>query len=300
MTFEPDDSQVILIPSDRIRPFQGQPRTHFDKDKLRALAASMKKNGQKVAVVVQPTNPPSSFCELVDGERRWIAADMVGIKELKGIVVPWQSFEERFEESAVFNFCRESHTKLETMRALLRIRKNKGYTYDELGERFGMSRGSVYLYLQLENLNPEVIEKYLEDYVPEENKLSLMVAVDLSKFHPSKQEAHAFHIVSNKMTGIQARMYLERAASKSGDQIRNADWTDRKQWQRIRGFLTVALNRVDSLLSIEVKDLKTTLSSRSETDLKMMVEDIQDNIERLKSLQDLVKEVNGNRLKALK
>ncbi len=273
---------VVLIPLSAIKPFEGQPRIHFDPEKLNGLAASMKRIGQKVPVTVVPDGP--NKYEIVDGERRWRAAAIAGIESLKAIVEPRKPVEEQFEDSAIFNFCREEHTHLETSRMLVRLRKARGYTYRDLAERFGKSPQWVWMYVSLENLSPVVVAKYTEG----ENSLSMSTLVELAKFPQPAQVVHAQHIAAKGMSVVTARLYLEGEARKAGKSIRSADWSPRKLFQRITSFLGTVQSRTEGLMTIDRRELESALLSRKAGERKAMVEEINESIQSLEILRSAV------------
>jgi len=76
--------QNKTIPVTRIIRSTTNPRTIFDEAKLKELANSMLQKGQLEAITVRPVD--DNF-ELVDGERRYRAAKIAGLKELKAVVL---------------------------------------------------------------------------------------------------------------------------------------------------------------------------------------------------------------------
>ena len=75
--------RVERVPLTRIRPCPLQPRKDFSEDALRELADSIKERG-----IVQPliVRSRAEGFELIAGERRWRAAQMVGLTEAPVIV----------------------------------------------------------------------------------------------------------------------------------------------------------------------------------------------------------------------
>lgn len=70
----PTARQEVAVSS--IRPGEAQPRTYFDEAALERLAADIRQHG-----ILQPllVRPAGAGYELVDGERRWRAAQMAGL-----------------------------------------------------------------------------------------------------------------------------------------------------------------------------------------------------------------------------
>lgn len=75
------EGEIIVVPVERVRPFEDQPRTFFEQNRLYRLSLSIKKLGQKHPVLLTPldtdTGDTDDFdYEIVDGERRWRACQM--------------------------------------------------------------------------------------------------------------------------------------------------------------------------------------------------------------------------------
>src|SRR5206468_3873096 len=74
---------LTLVPLRDVHPNPEQPRKHFDDEKLRELAASIKAHGLLQPIVVRPT---AAGLELVAGERRFRAAQLAGVDRLPALV----------------------------------------------------------------------------------------------------------------------------------------------------------------------------------------------------------------------
>lgn len=72
----------VALAIDEIHPSRLNPRKHFDQDKLKALAESMRASGQIEALLVRPSKEKAGAYELINGERRWRAAALVGFTHL--------------------------------------------------------------------------------------------------------------------------------------------------------------------------------------------------------------------------
>lgn len=68
----------MMLSIDQVKPDPNQPRRTFNEEKMKALEASMKDNGFRIQypIIINGGNI------IVDGERRWRAAKVVGIKEV--------------------------------------------------------------------------------------------------------------------------------------------------------------------------------------------------------------------------
>ena len=70
---------VQMIPIGQIHPNPDQPRKHFDEVALESLAASIRSAGLMQPVVVRPSSTVVGGYQLVVGERRWRAAQLIGL-----------------------------------------------------------------------------------------------------------------------------------------------------------------------------------------------------------------------------
>src|SRR3974390_1060638 len=71
--------RVQRVPLDRIRPCPFQPRKDFSAEALRELADSIKEQGIVQPLIVRERN---GHLELIAGERRWRAAQLLGLTEV--------------------------------------------------------------------------------------------------------------------------------------------------------------------------------------------------------------------------
>jgi ParB family transcriptional regulator, chromosome partitioning protein len=71
--------RVQNVPLNRIRPSALQPRKQFSEESLKELADSIREQG-----IVQPliVRPRGEFFELIAGERRWRAAQLLHLPEV--------------------------------------------------------------------------------------------------------------------------------------------------------------------------------------------------------------------------
>ena len=79
-----DESTLRDLPVELIRRGQYQPRSAIDPEGLEALAQSIRSQGILQPVQVRPLADGVHY-ELLAGERRWRAAQMVGLAEVPAI-----------------------------------------------------------------------------------------------------------------------------------------------------------------------------------------------------------------------
>mgnify|MGYP000371508152 CR=1 FL=1 len=148
-----------------IDPNAGQPRKHFDNEKLEELAQSISTYGIVQPIIVQKNGPRYT---IIAGERRYRAARIAGLKEVPVIIKEF-SEAELMEVSLVENLQREDLNPIEEAQAMRMLMDEHHLTQDELSTRLGKSRSAVANTLRLLAL-PEGVR-------------SMVVAGDLSSGH---------------------------------------------------------------------------------------------------------------------
>jgi ParB family transcriptional regulator, chromosome partitioning protein len=78
-----DPAPQRRIPIELIRPGMFQPRRRFDEAELDALAQSIREKGIIQPLLVRPVVGEEAAFELIAGERRWRAAQRVGMHEVR-------------------------------------------------------------------------------------------------------------------------------------------------------------------------------------------------------------------------
>ncbi len=146
--------QLKSISIDLIRRGRYQPRIDIKAETLRELADSIKSQGIVQPIVVRPIEDPNRF-EIVAGERRWRAAQIVGLHEIPAIVRD-VSDQAAASIALIENIQREQLNPLEEAQGLHRLIHEFGMTHQDVAEAIGRSRASVSNLLRLLELAGEV------------------------------------------------------------------------------------------------------------------------------------------------
>ena len=156
----PQGAQPRLVPIELIRAGAFQPRRHFAEEELAALARSIREKGILQPLLVRPAAGEEAAYELVAGERRWRAAQRVGLHEVPVILRPLAD-SEALEIALVENLQREDLPPLDEAEAYSRLLREFGRTQASLAEAVGKSRSHVANTLRLLSL-PEPVRRRLE------------------------------------------------------------------------------------------------------------------------------------------
>lgn len=152
----PDDIKGLTeVDIDLVRANPNQPRKHFDEDALNELAASIKKHGLIMPIVVN--NIEDGRYMIIAGERRYRASKIAGLRKIP-VVIRQYSDREVKEISLIENLQREDLNPIEAANAMKQLMDEYRLTQEELAERIGKSRPAVTNTLRLLSLSPEVID----------------------------------------------------------------------------------------------------------------------------------------------
>jgi ParB family chromosome partitioning protein len=165
------------IPIELIRPGAFQPRRRFAEAELDALAQSIREKGILQPLLVRPLAGEEAAFELVAGERRWRAAQRVGIHEVPVIVRPLGD-SEALEIALVENLQREDLSPLEEADAYTRLMEEFGRTQASLAEAVGKSRSHIANTVRLLSLPAPVRRRLEEGELSAGHARALLAAAD--------------------------------------------------------------------------------------------------------------------------
>ncbi len=110
------------IPVTAIHLPEQQPRRYFDKDKMTGLVESIKQHGILEPLLVRPRE--SDSYELVAGERRFRAAQELGLEEVP-VIIREMSSTEAFQLALIENLQREDLNPIEETEGVLQLLSSK-------------------------------------------------------------------------------------------------------------------------------------------------------------------------------
>ena len=159
-TLSAADGTPIKVAIDKIRPNHLQPRRHFEPESLGELASSIKQHGLAQPIIVS-FDPVSRSYELIAGERRWRAHQLLGMREIEVVVRTPKDDKHRLAIAMIENLQREDLNPIEVALGYLRLMKEFGINQTELGTEVGKSKSGISNTLRLLEL-PEEIQKSLQ------------------------------------------------------------------------------------------------------------------------------------------
>jgi ParB family chromosome partitioning protein len=150
---ERSDHDLREIPIMEIGPNPYQPRTRFDEEAIKELAASIRATGVLQPVIVRRVD--GIGYQLVAGERRLKAARLAGLNSIPSVIRAVDDAE-MMELAIVENIQREDLNPLDEAKAYQALVEKLGFTHDRISERVGKQRASITNALRLLGLPVEV------------------------------------------------------------------------------------------------------------------------------------------------
>jgi ParB family transcriptional regulator, chromosome partitioning protein len=150
-TLEPGD-RVERVPLAEIVPSPLQPRKAFHAEQLQELVDSIREHGIIQPLIVRRVN---GKCELIAGERRWRAANQLGLSQAP-VIVRDASDRDVLEMALIENLQREDLNPIEEAQAYRRLSQEFSLRQEDIAVRVSKSRSVIANSLRLLELHPQI------------------------------------------------------------------------------------------------------------------------------------------------
>jgi ParB family transcriptional regulator, chromosome partitioning protein len=155
--------ELKQIPIEHLQRGKYQPRRDFNSVLLQELADSIREQGVIEPIIVRPVD---GRFEIIAGERRWRAAQLIGLNKVSCIVREY-SDEQAAEVTLIENIQRENLNPIEEAQALQRLLDEFHYTHEEAAIALGKSRAKITNCLRLLHLDQRVQHLLMEKQLSE-------------------------------------------------------------------------------------------------------------------------------------
>ncbi|MEI7808492.1 MAG: ParB/RepB/Spo0J family partition protein [Verrucomicrobiota bacterium] len=212
---QPDSGERVLrVPLGKVRPSPLQPRKSFSDEALKELADSIREKG-----VVQPliVRERGGFFELIAGERRWRASQLLQLPEVP-VIVREADDRDVLELALIENLQRENLNAIEEALGYSQLAEQFRLTQEEIALKVGKSRAAVANATRLLKL-PATIQGFIRD-----GRISVGHAKVILGLASEKDQQHmAERVVKDGLNvrqteGLVAKVQ-SRGAKTSGDKI---------------------------------------------------------------------------------
>src|SRR5947209_20253171 len=143
------------VPIEFLKPNPRNPRRDFSDAELRELADSIRQHGVIQPIVARPIKGAQDRFEIIAGERRWRASQIVGLHEVP--IVPVEvSDSDALEIAIIENVQREDLNAMEEAHGYHALSNEFKRSQEEIAKIVGKSRSHVANMMRLTKLPPEV------------------------------------------------------------------------------------------------------------------------------------------------
>ncbi len=184
------DATTLFDDQDRVQKIRiadivanpDQPRQHFDDTALAGLATSIKQYGIVQPIVLTPHTAGKYV--IVAGERRWRAAQLVGLQKIPALVRTTKELE-RLEIAIVENVQRVDLSPLEQAVSIERLHQQFNMTYDGISKRLGKANSTINNIVRLLQL-PDAAKRALQEQKISEGHARAILALKDSAEHQAQ------------------------------------------------------------------------------------------------------------------
>ncbi len=192
-----------------------QPRKIFDPESLQELSASIRELGILQPLVVTKREKESEHgttveYQLIAGQRRLMAAKMLGMQTVPAIVRITHKDTEALELALVENIQRTDLSVIEVARAYARLSDEFGLTQREIATRLGKSREAVANSLRLLSL-PTVIQDAISKNDVSESHARILLQVS----DPAQQQSLFDEVVARNLSVRDLKRRLSQSSKPS-------------------------------------------------------------------------------------
>lgn len=159
----PANASVQSLPLAQLRPGKYQPRQSIDPQALEELAASIRAQGMIQPIAVRPLvlGAPDKGYEIIAGERRFRAAQLLAMPEVP-VVVHEVDDQAALAMALIENLQRKDLNAMEEAEGISRLIEDFGLTHEQAAQAVGRSRSATSNLLRLLQL-PTAIQQAVRE-----------------------------------------------------------------------------------------------------------------------------------------
>ena len=164
------------LPISDLVPNKYQPRKIFDEASLEDLTNSIKERGMIQPIIVRKSKIDKLKFEIIAGERRWLAAQKVGLHNVPVVVTEADDLRS-LEFAIVENVQRHDLNPIEEAEGYKRLIDDFTYNQEKVAKFIGKSRSHITNCLRLLSLPTEVI-KFIEEKKLTTGHAKILIGLD--------------------------------------------------------------------------------------------------------------------------
>lgn len=276
---EQSAESVFHIEVEKIKPNPYQPRKNFDEVQLQELSASIREFGIIQPLIVskiEKETPQGTGVEyqLIAGERRLMAAKMLGLPRVPAIVRAVPEEKEKFEMAIVENIQRADLNPIETARSYAKLQEQFGLTQREIAARIGKSRETIANVVRLLNLPTEMQDAIAQNKISESQGRVLLAIVDPLQQRYLFEQVTQNNISVRELKNTIARMNRPVAQTMQAAVMQPGSFVQFAQENEYAGLVRELEEMLKTPVSIEKSGAqsKLTITVSSAADLHHIIE----------------------------
>jgi len=208
------ESQKNQLPISDLIPNKYQPRKIFDESNLEDLTNSIKERGIIQPIIVRKSDDNKTKYEIIAGERRWLAAQRVGLHEVP-VVITIADDLKSLEFAIVENVQRNDLNPLEEAQGYKRLIDEFSYDQEKVSKFIGKSRSHIANSLRLLTL-PEDVIRLIETQKMTAGHAKILVGLENANFLANK-------IIEKKFSVREAEKFVKIFKSNKKQKLKFKD-----------------------------------------------------------------------------
>jgi len=195
------EEKIFYIEVDKIKPNPQQPRRNFPEETIKELANSIREHGilePLIATRIEKETEHGADVEyqLISGERRLLAAKMLGLPTVPVIIRKPTEERKKLEMALIENIQREDLSPISKAKAFARLIEEFNLTQQVLAERIGKSREVIANTLRLLQLSYEAQNALEQGKINEGHARAILFFTN-----PEKRKLFLQEILSKNLSG---------------------------------------------------------------------------------------------------
>ncbi len=232
---------IFYIEIEKIKSNPYQPRKNFDQDGLNALADSVREFGILQPLLVSRVEKETGTeYQLIAGERRFLAAKMVGLNQVP-VIVKDPTEKEKLEVSLIENVQRLDLNAMEKAEAYSRLQQEFNFLQKDVARLCGKSREAVANTLRLLELPDEIKVAIREERISEGHARAMLAVSDAQKqkvvFARTLRDGLNVREVENLVQRLNIWQPVKRKVSAASREVKNLE----DKIRNILGIKTIKL-----------------------------------------------------------
>lgn len=266
--------QAREMPIATLKPGRYQPRQTLAEEGLKELADSIREQGVLQPLVVRPIPVipgETQTHEIVAGERRWRASELVGLETVP-VIVRELDDQSALAVALIENLQREDLNPIEQAQSLTRLATEFELTHQQVADAVGRSRSAVSNLLRLLDLNDDVKTMLAERRLEMGHARALLSLADDEQLKVARRAAAAGWSVRQVEKSVRKRQEAARQEPEEKEVDLQTHWLQEQLANALGGQVALK-NRGDDLyrLDIEFGDLDE-LQGSLQTVLKLITQ----------------------------